>query len=91
MEAEASTICAPKGWVRDEGNVLGGMGCDNFVLDGVVYNVTCSRKKWCQHKVSMNDPTKWGEWCRHDYNSNPFDLGAGWFRYDNFLGAFLCI
>ena len=91
VEASSSAICAPSGWVLSEGNPLGGMGCQDYAVDGVVYNVTCSRQKWCQHQLSITDPTKWGEWCRFDYNDNPFDLGAGWLSYDNFLGAFLCI
>ncbi len=90
-EARSGTICAPSGWVRSEGNFLGGVGCDQVVLEGIYYNVTCSRKKWCQHQKSIKDPTKWGEWCTYDYNPNPFDIGAGWFSYDNFWGSFLCI
>ena len=90
-EAVSGTICAPAGWVRSEGNPFGGIGCEPVVLEGTYYNVTCSRKKWCQHQKNIKDPTKYGEWCRHDYNPNPFDLGTGWFSYDNFVGSFLCI
>jgi hypothetical protein len=91
VEAMSGTICAPSDWVRSEGNILGGMGCDNMVIDGVEYNVVCSRKKWCQHQISDTDHAKYGNWCRYDYNENPFDFGAGWFSYDNFLGAILCM
>ena len=67
------------------------MGCDDTAIDGVMYKVVCSRKKWCQHQTKMLDKSSWGEWCRFDYNSNSIDLGAGWFSYDNILGAFFCI
>lgn len=62
------------------GGWLGGRECSPFVLDGVTYNTTCSRKKWCIE-----------DWCEYDWNDNPIDLGAGYFSYDNIGQGFLCI
>ena len=92
VEASSDSICAPDDWVFDKGNFLGGTGCDNVWIDHVEYNVTCSRKKWC-HGQKTTNTTMSEAWyrCKYDYNSNPFDLGAGWFSYDNFLGAVLTI
>lgn len=71
-----SMVCS----VDFAGSWVGGRGCDPYVIDGVAYNTTCSKYKWCEN-----------DWCKNDWNPNPFQMGAGHFSYDNIGSAFLCI
>jgi len=64
---------------QEEGTFVGA-SCDPAAVDGVLYNTTCSLKKWCL-----------GDWCRDDWNDNPFSLGGGFMSYDNIGQAFLMI
>uniref|UniRef100_A0A6T8D018 Ion transport domain-containing protein n=1 Tax=Cryptomonas curvata TaxID=233186 RepID=A0A6T8D018_9CRYP len=58
--------------------VPSGFTCPKMAIDGVVYNTTCSTKKWCG-----------GGWCDNDWNGNPWDDGGGYISYDNIGSALL--
>jgi hypothetical protein len=55
-----------------------GFTCPKMAIDGVLYNTTCSTKKWCG-----------GGWCDSDWNGNPWDNGGGYISYDNIGSALL--
>ena len=65
----------------DEESAFGagsGFACPKMAVDGVMYNTTCSTKRWCG-----------GDWCDKDWNGNPWDDGGGYISYDNILSALL--
>ncbi len=56
--------CRPDG--GSSFGVPSGFTCPKMAIDGVMYNTTCSTKKWCG-----------GDWCDNDWNGNPWDDGGG--------------
>ncbi len=55
-----------------------GFTCPKMAIDGVMYNTTCSTRRWCG-----------GDWCVNDWNGNPWDVGGGIISYDNIGSALL--
>lgn len=59
---------------------MGEDACDPQVINGAVYNTTCSVKQWCNT-----------DWCDNLWNENPYGMGGGFLSYDNFGSALLTI